>query len=127
MARRASAPETRVVPLSALGTGGGDKYLREAADIIARAARGFAGTWSRKIPASITVSVDADTATITASAPNARPAELRLEHPLFGNREHWYGPPGEKFLSPAVDSRSDAAAIKYSEKFDAYARKLGYK
>lgn len=54
-------------------------------------------------------------------------AEYRLSHPLFGDREHWYGPPGEPFLSPAAVSRIDAAMVKYARKLDAMAAKAGYR
>lgn len=105
--------------------GGGD--LGAAAGIIADKARELAGAWSRKIPPSISVSVSGRVATITADAPDARPAELRLRHPLFGNREYWYGPPGEPFLAPAADAAGDAAMTRYAKKIDGWARKAGYR
>lgn len=104
--------------------GGGD--LAAAAGIIADRARELAGSWSAKIPPSISLSVAGKVATITADAPNARPAELRLRHPLFGDREHWYGPPGEPFLAPAADASADAAMRRYAKKIDGWARKAGY-
>ena len=129
--RKRPAPRTvtRVVALEtlSLGGGGGDPYLREAAEIIADGARAMASTWSRQVPASITVSAGEKVAIIAAGAPPARPAELRLSHPLFGNRSHWYGPPGEPFLSPAADARSDAAMAKYAEKIDMWAAKAGFR
>ena len=105
--------------------GGGD--LAAAAGIIADAARELAGAWSAKIPPSITVEVHGNTATISADAPNARPAELRLRHPLFGNREHWYGPPGSPFLAPAADALADPALARYAVKIDRWARAAGFK
>lgn len=119
-------PVRQVRPLAALDTGG-DRDLRAAAEIIAAGARELAGTWSRQVPAAITVSVSGNTAVIEASAPPARPAESRLMHPLFGDREHWYGPPGRPFLVPAADARSDAALRRYAEKIDRWAAKAGYR
>jgi hypothetical protein len=110
-----------VVALSTLSTGGGDPDLRAAADLIATSAKGLAGTWSRQIPDSISVAVDGKVATISASAPPARPAELRLRHPLFGDREHWYAAPGSPFLAPAADAKSDAAMARYAKKIDRWA------
>lgn len=104
--------------------GGGD--LGAAAAIVADKAREMAG-WSQKIPPSISVSVSGRVATITADAPNARPAELRLRHPLFGDRDHWYGPPGAPFLAPAADAAAGAAMARYAQKIDGWARKAGYR
>ena len=104
--------------------GGGD--LAAAAGIIADAARELAGAWSAKIPPSITVEVHGNTATISADAPNARPAELRLKHPLFGNRDHWYGPPGAPFLGPAADAKAGAAMARYAKKIDKMCRARGF-
>ena len=117
---------SRVTSLSALNTGGGDPDLRAAADVIASGAKALA-SWSRKIPPSIGVAVAGNVATISADAPNARPAELRLSHPLFGDRHHWYGPPGEPFLAPAADARSDAAMARYAQKIDRLAHAAGYR
>ena len=128
MSRRA-ARSVHAVSLSSLnlGGGGGDVFLAEAAAVIADAARGMAGTWSRKIPASITVSAGEHVAVIAASAPNARPAEDRLMHPLFGDREHWYGPPGQPFLSPAAVSGSMRRWRDTRTKLDKMAAKAGYR
>jgi hypothetical protein len=121
---------TRVTTLGAL-TGGGDGSpdLRAAAEIIASGAKTLAGTWdkTRQVVDSISVTVDGNVATITASAPPARPAELRLKHPLFGDRAHWYGPPGAPFLAPAADARADAAMARYAKKIDKWAAQAGYR
>ena len=123
-ARKPHVPQqvTRVTTVGAVG--GGD--LAAAANIIADGARELAGSWSAKIPPSISVEVHGKTATISADAPNARPAELRLRHPLFGDREHWYGPPGAPFLAPAADARAGAAMARYSKKIDRMCRKAGF-
>ena len=125
--RKARAPNqlSRVVAQSTLRTGGSD--LGAAAEVIAAEARQLAAAWSVQVPARISVRVSGKVATITADAPNARPAELRLRHPLFGNRGWWYGPPGEPFLGPAADSKADAAMAQYAKKIDKMARKAGFR
>ena len=120
----------RVTSLSYLNipdsNSGGDVDLRAAADIVAGGARELA-VWSRKIPRSIGVRVDGQVATISANAPNAYPAEFRARHPLFGSRRHWYGPPGEPFLAPALDARIDEALRRYADKIDRYAKTHGWR
>jgi len=107
---------------------GPDDDLGQAARIIADGARDIARGWgSEKIPGSIYVTSDEHVATVHAAAPNARPAEFRLRHPLFGDRGHWYGPPGEPFLAPALDERIDDAMRRYANHIDRYAKKLGWK
>jgi len=115
----------RVTTTGALGIASGD--LGAAAAIIADGARALAAAWSRKIPPSISVSVSGQVAEITATAPDAYPAETRAKHPLFGNRDHWYGPPGEPFLAPAADARADAAMRRYADKIDRWARDAGFR
>lgn len=124
--RRPYVPPTvsRVTTLGALG-GGGD--LAAAAGIIADKARELASAWSAQTPGSISVDVAGNVATISADAPPARPAELRLRHPLFGDRGHWYGPPGEPFLAPAADAAADPAMARYAQKIDGWARRAGYR
>ena len=117
----------RVTLLSGLSLGGGDPDLRAAAEIIADGARALAGSWSQQIPPSISVGVGDHIAIIASSAGPARPAELQLNHPLFGNRSFWYGPPGEPFLGPAADARSDAAMVRYADKIDRMAIKAGFR
>jgi hypothetical protein len=103
--------------------GGGD--LAAAAGIIADGARANAA-WSRQIPPDIKVEVSGNTATISTSVGPAYPAETRARHPLFGDRERWYGPPGEPFLGPAADDRAGAAMARYARKIDAMCRKAGF-
>jgi hypothetical protein len=131
--RKPRQPRTisRVASLGALNipgsNTGGDGDLRKAADTIAADARRIAGSWSVKIPPSIYVTVEGNVATVHAAAPNARPAEFRLYHPLFGNREKWYGPPGEPFLGPALDARIDDALRVYARSAGTYAKRHGWK
>lgn len=114
---------SRVTTLGALGAGGD---LGAAAAIIAARARELAAAWSRQVPGSISVEVTGNVATISADAPPARPNELALKHPLFGDREHWYGPDDRPFLAPAADQQADAAMARYAQKIDRMARKAGF-
>jgi hypothetical protein len=106
--------------------GGGD--LAAAAEEIANGARMLAGTWAKTgaVVDSIRVEVAGDTALIIADAGAAYPAETRARHPLFGDRKHWYGPPGEPFMGPAADQRAGAAMARYANRIDALCRKAGF-
>lgn len=104
--------------------GGGD--LAAAAGIVADAARANA-SWSKKIAPSITLKVSGNVATIEAPVEPGYAAELRRRHPLFGNREYWYGPPGRPFLAPALEANMDAAMRRYAKKIDTMARKAGFR
>lgn len=115
-----------VTTLDAVNLGGGDLRLREAAEAIRDRARANA-SWSRQIPPSLRLEVGANVAVISSSARPAYPSELRRKHPLFGDREHWYRPPGEKWLGPAADQAGDEALRRYSKKIDDWARELGYR
>ena len=106
--------------------GGGGDDLAAAAGIVADAARGLASAWSVQIPADISVRVSGNVATISSDVGPAYPGETRARHPLFGNREYWYGPPGEPFLRPAADSKADAAMQRYAQKADTLARAAGF-
>ena len=114
-------PGTRNTTVGAVG--GGD--LAAAANIIADTARELAA-WSEQIPGAIQVTVSGNTAEISCDAPPAYPAETRARHPLFGDREHWYGPPGAPFLGPAADARAGAAMARYARKIDRMCRKAGF-
>jgi hypothetical protein len=105
--------------------GGGD--LKAAAEVIADGARSLASSWSVQIPPRIRVSVSASSGTISCDAPPAYPGETRARHPLFGDRRHWYGPPGEPFLGPAADARAGAAMARYSQKLDRWIREAGFR
>ena len=104
--------------------GGGD--LKAAAAVIADTARQLA-SWSDQIPGRIQVTqVSATVVEISCDAPPAYPAETRARHPLFGDREHWYGPPGARFLGPAADARAGAAMARYAKKIDRMCNKAGF-
>lgn len=115
---------SRVTTVGAVGGG----ELGDAADAIAEYARSIASGFSVQIPPRIDVRVDEDAgvATISCDAPPAYPAETRARHPLFGDREHWYGPPGVPFLGPAADVRAGAAMARYAKKIDRLCREAGF-
>jgi hypothetical protein len=115
--------DTRLATLGSVG--GGD--LGAAAAIIADTARKIAaGAGLPRTSAGIEVAVHGSTAEISCSTPAAYPAETRARHPLFGNRDYWYGPPGEPFLGPAADERAGAAMARYAKKIDRMCRKAGF-
>ena len=126
--KKTGRPVPRQVPgqyhTTAGAVGGGD--LVAAAEEIASAARALAAAWSVQIPPSIAVEVNGDTATISTEVGPAYPGETRARHPLFGDREHWYGPPGAKFLAPAADMRAGDAMARYARKLDRWLREAGF-
>lgn len=129
--RRARAPRRGRAPratggyrATAAGVGGGE--LVQAAEEIADGARSNA-SWSATIPANIrTEQAGENTVNVVADAPAAYPAEVRARHPLFGNRKHWYGPPGAPFLAPAAEQRAGAAMDKFAQVIDRKAMEAGF-
>jgi hypothetical protein len=94
---------------------------KEAAEVIANAARIRSSKFSRRIPASVKVIPTLWGAYITAGgdvAPNAYPFETGANHPLWGNRHHWYAQPKKPFLEEAADAAAKAAADIMSEVID---------
>ena len=104
--------------------GGGD--LHEAAMIIAKDAFTRASAWSKSVPASLSVTGGDRMQTISFDAGAAYPGETRARHPLFGDRDHWYGPPGKPFLRPALDARADGMTQRYAQIIDKIARENGW-
>jgi hypothetical protein len=124
-ARKPRSPRSPGEYHTTTGAAGGGR-LEEAAEEIADGARENA-QWSRTVPASVGVEMQGDSlAVVYADAPAAYPAETRARHPLFGNRRHWYGPPGERFLLPAVEQRAGDAMAKYAQKVDDMCRERGF-
>jgi hypothetical protein len=123
--KRPSRPRTpgTIVTTRGAVSGGGD--LGAAAGIVYDRALEFA-SWSRKITASLDLRVSGNVATIEAPVEPGYAAEFRVRHPLFGDREHWYGPPGERFLLPAITGSADAAMRRYAQKIDKMARAAGF-
>jgi len=124
--RRSRAPRsTGAWATTAGGVGGGE--LVQAAEEIADGARANA-SWSRSIPSNIrTVEHDEMHVDVVADTGAAYPAETRARHPLFGNRRHWYGPPGEPFLAPAAEERAGTAMEKFAVIIDRIAADRGFK
>lgn len=129
--RRARAPRAPRAPRTpgtyhaTTGSVGGGELV-DAAEEIADGARANA-SWSTTIPGNIrTEQVDENHVNVVADAGPAYPAETRARHPLFGNRHHWYGPPGSRFLGPAADARAGAALAKYAKRVDVMAREAGF-
>jgi hypothetical protein len=115
-------PGTRQTTVGAVGGG----ELVQAAEEIADGARSNA-SWSTTIPGNIrTEQVSEKQVNVVADAPAAYPAETRARHPLFGNRQYWFGPPGARFMGPAADDRAGPALAKYAEKVDRLCREAGF-
>jgi len=121
--RRPRAPRAAGTRETTTGAVGGGE-LGQAAEEIADGARGLAG-WSKQIASSISVDATDAEAVISTDVGPAYPGETRARHPLFGNRKHWYGPPGKPFLGPAADARAGAAMAKYAKKIDRMVRESG--
>jgi hypothetical protein len=103
--------------------------------VVLRDAQGRA-SYSSQIPASGRVRVTAaGNPEIVFTAPNATPIENKgkgfVRHPLFGDREHWYGGPGEKgsrpaFAAPALAThQAEVLAAIEKALVDAVGRALG--
>ena len=124
-ARKGRAPRaTGGYRATAAGVGGGE--LMQAAEEIADGARSNA-SWSATIPPNIrTEQVDENTVNVVADTGAAYPGETRARHPLFGNRHHWYGPPGRPFLAPAAEQRAGAAMDKFAQVIDRKAMEAGF-
>jgi len=107
------------------------KRLKQAAEIIADAARANSGTFSKRIPATIKVTGGTVQVWITAggdAAPNAYPFEYGTYHPVYatGPRStwHWAKQPKRPFLADAVDATAEAAAVAFSEVLDDWVSQL---
>jgi hypothetical protein len=132
--RRKPIRRTRVASQTTIKISGGSdggalaRRVYEAAVIIADAAKGdAAGYPSVQIPESIHVGQGAaNTATIYADSPNARPIALGLRHPLFGNRNYWYPMKQRRFLeNGAIEALDDAAAV-FAQVCDDWAIQKGF-
>ena len=119
------------------------KRLREAAEIIATAARGLSAKFSKRIPASIKIIGGVAGMWITAGgpdgseAPNAYPFEDGVRHPLFGlagdgrpgdraqpGKGHWYPQPKRPFLEEAAEATAEEAAEAFSSVIDDWCKTL---
>jgi hypothetical protein len=108
-----------------------NKRLREAAEIIAEAARRISSRFSRRIPASVNVVTNTTGTYVMAGGPDAPnaypfdPPEPPSRHPLYGNRKHWYNQPYRPFLEEAAEEAADKAAEAYAKVIDDWAKELG--
>lgn len=124
--RRSRAPRSTGQWVTTVGAAGGGELV-QAAEEIADGARDNA-SWSTSIPPNIRTEQESDTVVnVVADAGPAYPGETRARHPLFGDRRHWYGPPGAPFLAPAAESRADAAIEKFAQVIDRLAGEAGFK
>jgi len=114
------------------------RRIKDAADIIAAGVQRRAG-WSEHIPESVRVRVTGLGFTITAGgagAPMAYPFEAParrgrragtpVNHPLWGNREHWYPQTPRPFMLPAAEQDSDRALEAVAEVVNDWGRKNGF-
>lgn len=128
-----------VLILGPAGDGPQAVRLKQAAEIVAADARRIAGTWSRRIPPSVTVTASTNVAVITAGGPEA-PMAWTFEqqggsregyHPVYGqgprSEWHWKWQAPRPFLAPAAEAMADAAAGQFANVIDDWARMLGYR
>ena len=104
----------------------GRARMLAAAAIIANEARALSAPWSEQIPATMKVEAGDSTAVISSGVGPSYPAEFKKMHPLFGDREHWYAPPGPPFLGPAAVAKADAAAAEIAKTIPDFCRSLGF-
>lgn len=106
--------------------------LRQAAQIIANAAKRNAAAFSRRIPPATSVGGGLSgkgvyVRTNGNKARNAAPFEFGERHPLFGDRNHWYATPHRPYMEDAAEQTLDRAAEAYAEVVDDWAQQLGFK
>ena len=126
--RKPRAPRTAGTYQTTVGAAGGGELV-QAAEEIADGARENASGWAKTgatVRSIHTEQKDELTVLVVADSGAAYPAETRSRHPLFGNRRHWYGPPGAAFLRPALDERSGPAMAKYAKVIDRMLRERGW-
>lgn len=99
--------------------------LREAAEVIAVAARSISGSFSKRIPASIKITGGTTQVWIEAGgdeAPNAKPFEDGSWHPVYARGPRsgwtWRQQPKKPFLEEAATTAADAAAEAFSAVLD---------
>ncbi|NUR28504.1 MAG: HK97 gp10 family phage protein [Hamadaea sp.] len=106
-------------------------------------ARSRAGSWSRRIPASISMRDYVSPAQgrvgvelrASKSVPHARPYEgisqqgstSYFRHPVFGNRERWVSQKTRPYLWPAVNGRAPAMRAGIEKAVDDAARECGFR
>lgn len=114
------------------------RRIRDGANVIADGVR-RRSAWSDRIPGSVRVRVSGFTFTISAGgaeAPSAYPNEaparrgkragVPVNHPLFGDREHWYAQKPRPFMLPAAEQDSDKALAAIAEVVNDWGRQNGF-
>lgn len=115
------------------------KRLKEAGEIVARAAGAIASRFSRRIPASMGVSGDEDGIYVRAGgeeAPNAYPFDPPdnppVYHPLYARigskryRHKWYAQPYRPFMEEGADASASQAAEAFAEVINDWAKSRGF-
>lgn len=104
-------------------------------------ARSRAGTWSRRIPAAISLRSFADPGrgrvgvelrVGTRNAPHARPYEgigggSYFRHPVFGRRTQWVAQATRPYALPAVRGRAPQVSAAVADTVEAAAREAGFR
>lgn len=105
--------------------------LKEAAEVIAVAARSISSTFSKRIPGSIKITGGTTQVWIEAGgdeAPNAKPFEYGSYHPVFARGPRstwtWRKQPERPFLEEAATTAADAAAEAFSAVLDDWIAQL---
>jgi hypothetical protein len=114
------------------------RRIRDGANVIAEGVKRRAA-WSERIPGSVRVRVTGLSFTISAGgaeAPSAYPNEaparrgkqagVPVNHPLWGNREHWYPQRPRPFMLPAAEEDSDRALAAVAEVVNDWGRRNGF-
>lgn len=81
-------------------------HLKNGAEKIAAVAREISSVFSKRIPLATRVITDSKGVSVqtdAVEAPNARPFEYALRHPLFGDRNKWYDQPFRPYMLEARD------------------------
>jgi hypothetical protein len=84
------------------------EYIKAGAEITARAARMYSGTWSARMPRATHVVVEGDKVSVqteSAIAPQSRAFQGGIRHPLnyptqtAGNEKHWAPTPKRPYMT----------------------------
>jgi hypothetical protein len=106
------------------------QYLTKAARMIANIARSTGAKVAKEIPGATEVVASAEGVYVVTwgdRAPMAAPFEGGLNHPLFGDREHWYTMKRKPYMQQAAYIGAKKAAEIFSHAIDAKLRDAGFK
>lgn len=110
--------------------GENEEFLFLAGQEIAKAARGIAAGFSRRIPVATGVYGDSyGVAVVTDAviAPNGAPFEFAERHPLFGDRDYWYAQPRRPYMTEGAAVAAGAALEEYARILDPMTERAGYR